>query len=624
MNPSQQTLVRHGSPIVSIVLAAVFVIGLCAPVGAAPPHQEKVRAAAGTTVERIFYQRFSSTKWQPENCPSDARYHTNYGCVSADNNLSLATLHSANPDGSDEQAIEIGCTGGLALWLAPNQGVIKTAIDSTNGKIYWENDFEPAIARSDLDGSNCEMVANGGYYGKVSIAIDGAGKHLYSVQHSTLRRVDTETGTVTNLTFTGLGSFVPTSFTDITVSGDTLYASLNNVGSQGHIMAVTLDSASTALEASLLVSGPPGATSVAVDSVNDKIYWATGSSVKRADVSDGTNVETIATGAYSFAVPSPTLDSLVMGNRSGALMVTADLDGQNAETTTMTSAVIPTIGAVPSSISPQVVTWSPTTALTTSQSPFTPSAATTSGDGAITYSVTSAGTTGCTVDGTTGSLTFTAAGECQVRATAAATSDYSEATSDATFVITTATTPTTTTTPPTTTPTTVPSTTSPGTPAPSPADPTSAAPLTPAGTSNGGSPTGATFGDDSSSIVGNRSINQGGTVTVSGWGFAPGSSVAVWMHSSPTLLTTVTAGADGRVSATVTVPKDAQLGAHEMKLVGQDTDGQPLTLSLALDVTPIGQLAFTGGDSSPLLAAGLALIVAGALLSEFTRRRRLA
>lgn len=616
---SQRAFMKYAEPVVAVVLSAFFVIGLCAPVGAAPPHED-VRAAAGTTVDRIFYQRFSSTKWQPENCPSDARYHTNYGCVSADNSLSLSTLHSANPDGSDEQAIEIECTGSLAHWLAPNQGVNKTAIDSTNGKIYWENDFEPAIARSDLDGSNCEMVANGGYYGKVAIAIDGVGKYLYSVQNSTIRRVDTETGTVTNLTFTGLGSFVPTSFTDITVSGDTLYASLNNVASAGHIMAVTLDPASTALEASLLMTGPPGVTSVSVDSVNDKIYWATGGSVMRANVSDGTNVETVATGAYTFAVPSPTLDTLVMGNRSGSTMVTADLDGQNAKATTLTSAVVPTIGAVPSTISPQVVTWSPTTSLTTAQSPFSPTAATTSGDGAITYSVVSAGTTGCVVDGSTGSLTFTAAGECQVRATAAATTDYSEATSDATFVITTAASPTTTT--PTTT---VPSTTTPPTTAPSTtSSPTGTPPTGQPKTSNGDSSTGATFGDDSSSIVGSRSVNQGGTVTVSGWGFTPGSSVEVWIHSSPTLLTTVTAGADGKVSATVTVPKDAQVGAHTMKLVGRDTDGQPLTLSLALDVTPVGQLAFTGRDSSPLLATGLALIVAGALLTEFTRRRRIA
>jgi hypothetical protein len=68
---------------------------------------------------------------------------------------------------------------------------------------------------------------------------------------------------------------------------------------------------------------------------------------------------------------------------------------------------------------------------------LTPSAsATTSGDGAISYSVTSAGTTGCSVNATSGVLTYSAAGSCVVRATAAATVRYSQATTDVTFVVT--------------------------------------------------------------------------------------------------------------------------------------------------------------------------------------------
>jgi hypothetical protein len=82
------------------------------------------------------------------------------------------------------------------------------------------------------------------------------------------------------------------------------------------------------------------------------------------------------------------------------------------------------------------VSWSPTTAVLTTQSPLTPSAsATTSGDGAISYSVTSAGATGCSVDSASGVLTYTAAGSCVVRATAAPTARYSQATTDVTFVV---------------------------------------------------------------------------------------------------------------------------------------------------------------------------------------------
>jgi hypothetical protein len=75
--------------------------------------------------------------------------------------------------------------------------------------------------------------------------------------------------------------------------------------------------------------------------------------------------------------------------------------------------------------------------LTTLQSPYSPVAATTTGDGSITYAVADAGTTGCIVDAGTGELTYTGAGTCQVTATAAATETYATASQSAAFVIAT-------------------------------------------------------------------------------------------------------------------------------------------------------------------------------------------
>jgi hypothetical protein len=87
----------------------------------------------------------------------------------------------------------------------------------------------------------------------------------------------------------------------------------------------------------------------------------------------------------------------------------------------------------------QTVTWSPTTALTTAQSPNTPLAASSSGDGAITYAMQSAGATGCTINSSERVLTFTSAGSCVIRATAATTSNYLTGYIDATFTVTAAT-----------------------------------------------------------------------------------------------------------------------------------------------------------------------------------------
>ena len=78
----------------------------------------------------------------------------------------------------------------------------------------------------------------------------------------------------------------------------------------------------------------------------------------------------------------------------------------------------------------QAMTWAPTnTTVSGGNNQLTPNNAATVvtpaiGGGAITYSVIDAGTSGCTVDSSTGVITYTSAGECIVRATAAATSTY--------------------------------------------------------------------------------------------------------------------------------------------------------------------------------------------------------
>ena len=84
----------------------------------------------------------------------------------------------------------------------------------------------------------------------------------------------------------------------------------------------------------------------------------------------------------------------------------------------------------------QSVTWSPGTALLSTDSPATPSSlASALGSVSITYSVTSAGTTGCSVNSTSGVLTFTAAGSCTVRASAAENASYVAAFREVTFSI---------------------------------------------------------------------------------------------------------------------------------------------------------------------------------------------
>lgn len=81
----------------------------------------------------------------------------------------------------------------------------------------------------------------------------------------------------------------------------------------------------------------------------------------------------------------------------------------------------------------QTLTWTPQTSLLALPNSTTMASATTSGNGAITYSVVDAGATGCTLSGST--LNYNSAGTCKVRATAAATSTFNATSMELDFVV---------------------------------------------------------------------------------------------------------------------------------------------------------------------------------------------
>ena len=78
----------------------------------------------------------------------------------------------------------------------------------------------------------------------------------------------------------------------------------------------------------------------------------------------------------------------------------------------------------------------------------------------------------------------------------------------------------------------------------------------------------------SSSPTGSSStVAPGKTVTVSGSGYAPGSSVTVVIYSTPQVLTTVVADASGNFTVEVTVPAGLAAGSHTLVASGVDTNG---------------------------------------------------
>ncbi|WP_448614682.1 fibronectin type III domain-containing protein [Modestobacter sp. URMC 112] len=154
-----------------------------------------------------------------------------------------------------------------------------------------------------------------------------------------------------------------------------------------------------------------------------------------------------------------------------------------------------------------------------------------------------------------------------------------------------------------------------------------------------------------------KAVKVGEQVTVSGSGYLPGSEVDIVMYSTPQVLTTVVADADGAFTATVTVPTGLADGTHHLVAAGVDEDGNPRNLVLEVTVSggvaavsgPAGAatlgatsgtgsagaatsaagakaaaagLAYTGFTALPFVGAGLLALLAGGGLVVAGRRRR--
>ena len=98
---------------------------------------------------------------------------------------------------------------------------------------------------------------------------------------------------------------------------------------------------------------------------------------------------------------------------------------------------------------------------------------------------------------------------------------------------------------------------------PSPAPPTGGGPSTPT------TPVSTTAAISVPSAV----VGPGTSLPVSGSGFAPGSTVQLELHSTPTSVGSVVVGSDGTFSTSVTIPSDVEGGQHHVLVTGIGADG---------------------------------------------------
>ena len=114
------------------------------------------------------------------------------------------------------------------------------------------------------------------------------------------------------------------------------------------------------------------------------------------------------------------------------------------------------------------------------------------------------------------------------------------------------------------------------------------------------------------------SVAPGGVVTVRGSGFTPGEAVDVSLSGGSGVLATAVAAADGAVEAVVQIPRGADLGPVSVQLVGRTSSA---VSGLDLQVAARPPSLAESSTSLPVVAAGTALLVAGAALGAASARR---
>lgn len=123
-------------------------------------------------------------------------------------------------------------------------------------------------------------------------------------------------------------------------------------------------------------------------------------------------------------------------------------------------------------------------------------------------------------------------------------------------------------------------------------------------------------------------VVAGGTVTLTGAGFAPRTSIPVWLHSEPSQVGTAAVGADGGFSLSVTIPVATSPGLHTLVLVDPvsgATTSAAITVVAAAEQPGHGLASSGGSVPVGLLWAGLGVLLLGAAavaLQRAGRRRR--
>jgi hypothetical protein len=86
------------------------------------------------------------------------------------------------------------------------------------------------------------------------------------------------------------------------------------------------------------------------------------------------------------------------------------------------------------------------------------------------------------------------------------------------------------------------------------------------------------------SADGTLEVRRGDMFRLDAQGFAPNSTVNIWMFSKPILMGTIEVGSDGLVKSTLKVPKSVENGLHHLVMVGVDKNKKEAKFEVGMNV----------------------------------------
>jgi hypothetical protein len=137
---------------------------------------------------------------------------------------------------------------------------------------------------------------------------------------------------------------------------------------------------------------------------------------------------------------------------------------------------------------------------------------------------------------------------------------------------------------------------------------------------SGGGSTTTTAAPSNAATVSSSTVAPGGALVVTGNGFQPGSSAGIFVFSTPVLIGTATADANGVITKQVAIPATLAAGAHTIQIQGIDPSGATRIVTAAITVAG-GHLSVTGAETGSSAVAGALFVLLGSLLVRLGRRR---